>query len=91
MFDLSFYKLIKLLNLFIFVKHQAKSRTTELKMVRPINIIPKDPKFNVNVISLYPISFNLGLIDFYQLIGSYGKKKFRIVPTSEPNKSKLDS
>ena len=55
MFDLSFYKLIKSLNHFIFVMHQAKKRTIELKMVSPINIMPKDPKFDENVMSLYPI------------------------------------
>ena len=79
------------MNLSIFVMHQAKSMITELIIVRLINIMPKDPKFDENVISLYPISFNLGLIDFYQFIGSDGKKIFRIVPTSEPNKSKLES
>ena len=71
--------------------HQANNRTNELIMVNPINIRPNDPKFDANAMSLYPISLNFGLRDFYQLTGSEGKKMFRTVPTSEPNKSKLES
>jgi len=91
MFDFNFYKLIEFLNLSVFVIHIAKSRETELTKVRAINIKPKDPKFDENVISVYPISFNFGLRDFYQLKGSEGKKMLSIVLISEPNKSKLES
>ena len=71
--------------------HQAKSRETELTTVKAINITPNDPKFDEKVMSLYPISFNFGLRDFYQLKGSEGNKILSIVLISEPNKSKLDS
>jgi hypothetical protein len=71
--------------------HQAKSKKTELMTVRANKINPKDPKLYANVISLYPISVNFGLIDYYHSKGSEGKKVFKTVPMSEPNKSKLDN
>ena len=90
-FYFSFYKLIESFNLSIFIIHQAKNRITELIMVNPINIRPNDPKFEAKVMLLYPISLNFGLRDSYQLKGSEGKNIFKIVVTSEPNKSKLES